>query len=191
MIRLFVALGIPDAVADSLERLQGGVPGARWQEREKLHLTLRFIGEVDGRLAQDIDDSLAAIRAPGFTLELSGTGTFGSRDPRQLWAGVRASEPLAHLQKKVETALMRVGVELERQKFSPHVTIAKLKSPRRDKLTEFLQANALYASLPFEVDRFGLYQSTLTPNGSLYTLEREYAQFPPPQSGGGKQPQNR
>lgn len=173
-MRLFVALAMPEAVAQSLLLLQGGVPGARWHPRENLHLTLRFIGEVDGREAADIDDALAAIRAPGFTLELNGLGTFGNRDPRQLWAGVRPNEALMHLQRKIESALQRIGLAPEPRKFTPHVTLARLKAPRRDKLMEYMSAHALYASAPFAVSAFALYESMLTPNGSLYTIEREY-----------------
>ena len=174
-MRLFVALGLPELVAQSLLLLEGGVPGARWQTRDQLHLTLRFIGEVDGRQAADIDDALAAIRTPGFTLELHGVGTFGKRDPRQLWAGVRGNDALTHLQKKIETAMQRIGLAPEPRKFTPHVTLARLKSPRRDKLSEYLHGHALYASAPFAVSAFCLYESTLTPNGSLYTVAREYA----------------
>ena len=173
-MRLFVALGMPDLVAQSLLLLQGGVPGARWHGRDQLHLTLRFIGEVDGAQARDIDDALAGISAPAFTLALHGVGTFGHRDPKQLWAGVRPSEPLLHLQKKIETALQRIGLAADPRKFTPHVTLARLKSAPRAKLTEYLGGHALYTSAPFDVDAFRLYRSTLTPNGSLYTVEREY-----------------
>ena len=173
-MRLFVGLPIPDDVAQSLMLLQGGVPGARWMTRDQLHLTLRFISEVDGRQQTDIDDALSAISAPGFTLELHSTGTFGNRDPKQLWAGVRANDALMHLQRKIETALQRIGLPADPRKFTPHVTLARLKSPRRDKLMEYLSAHALYASAPFAVNAFRLYRSTLTPNGSLYTAERDY-----------------
>src|ERR1700685_3846481 len=100
-MRLFVALSIPDTVASGLLLLQGGIPGARWQTREQLHLTLRFIGEVDGRDAIAIHDTLSGIAAPAFTLELHGTGEFGGKHPHALWAGVRPSEALLHLQRKV------------------------------------------------------------------------------------------
>ena len=97
MIRLFVALELPEAVRTRLSMLQGGVPGARWSTDEQLHLTLRFIGEVDDNVAHDIDDALAGIRAPAFTLELAGVGEFGGKNPRALWAGVQVlgarSEP--------------------------------------------------------------------------------------------------
>jgi len=174
MMRLFVGIPMPDDVAQSLLALQGGVPGARWQTRDQLHLTLRFIGEVDGRQASDIDDALAAIAAPGFTLELHGVGTFGNRDPRQLWAGVRANEALMHLQRKIETALQRIGLQPDPRKFTPHVTLARLKAPAKAKLMAYLGDHGLYASAPFAVSAFRLYRSTLTPNGSLYTGERDY-----------------
>lgn len=173
-MRLFVALSLPDEAAQGLLLLEGGVPGARWQGREQLHLTLRFIGEVDGARAADIDDALAAIEAPGFTLELHGVGNFGGRDPRELWAGVRSNEALMHLQRKIETALQRIGLAPEPRRFAPHVTLARLQASPWAKVMEFLTAHALYSSAPFAVSAFELYSSTLTPNGSLYRSECSY-----------------
>jgi len=174
MMRLFVALALPDAVTDGLLALQGGIPGARWSTREQLHLTLRFIGEVDGRDAQGIDDALATIRSPRFTLELKGVGEFGGKSPRALWAGVRDGVAVEHLQRKIESAVQRVGIAAEERRFSPHVTLARLRSAPRERIITFLSAHALYASGPFEVNAFLLYSSTLTPNGSLYRPERSY-----------------
>ena len=90
-MRLFAGIALPDDVAQSLAALQAGVPGARWQTREQLHLTLRFIGEADGRAATAIDDALTTISAPAFSLELKGVGSFGGRRPHALWAGVAAN----------------------------------------------------------------------------------------------------
>ena len=174
MMRLFVALALPDNVAEGLVLLQGGVPGARWSRREQLHLTLRFIGEVDGRDAQAIDDALASIRNPRFTLELKGVGEFGGRNPRALWAGVRDGAPVEHLQRKIESAVQRVGIAPEERRFSPHITLARLKGAPRDRIITFLASHALYASGPFEVNSFILYSSTLSPNGSLYRAEHAY-----------------
>lgn len=174
MMRLFVALALPDVVADRLLLLQGGIPGARWSTREQLHLTLRFIGEVDGRDARSIDDALATIRSPRFTLELKGVGEFGGKNPRALWAGVRDGASVEHLQRKIESAVQRVGVSPEERKFSPHVTLARLRGAPRDRIITFLSAHALYASGPFEVNAFILYSSVTTPNGSLYRAERAY-----------------
>jgi len=175
MMRLFVAIALPDSVADGLLMLQGGIPAARWSTREQLHLTLRFIGEVDGRDAAAIDDALAAIRSPRFSLEQKGVGEFGGRNPRALWAGVRDEGPVAHLQRKIESAVQRAGIAAEERKFSPHITLARLRGAPRDRIVTFLSAHALYASGPFEVNAFILYSSTLTPNGSLYRPERSYS----------------
>jgi len=175
MRRLFVGLAIPGEIAAGLERLQAGVPGARWQRREQFHLTLRFIGEVDGRDATAIDDALSLISVPRFSLELHAVGTFGGRDPRELWAGVRANDALMHLQRKIETAIQRVGLPAEPRKFTPHVTLARLKASPRGRVMDYLTDHALYASPAFEISEFLLYSSMLTSDGSIYTPEREYA----------------
>ncbi len=174
MIRLFVALDLPDSVRERLLALEGGVPGARWSNAGQLHLTLRFIGEVDESVARDIDDTLNTIRAPSFPLELSGVGEFGGRNPRALWAGVKNNDALLHLQRKVETALQRIGLPPEPRKFSPHVTLARLKAAPREKVMQFLTHNSLFATGPFPVTQFTLFSSHPTPSGSIYTPERLY-----------------
>jgi 2'-5' RNA ligase len=174
MIRLFVALALPESVAQGLLMMQFGVPGARWMNREQLHLTLRFIGEVDGRDAEAIDDALSAISAPRFTLELKGVGEFGGKNPRALWAGVAASEPLLHLQRKIETAIQRIGLPAEERKFTPHVTLARLRAVPAGRVMDFLHDHALYSSGPFELREFVLFSSKTAPGGSLYVAERSY-----------------
>jgi 2'-5' RNA ligase len=174
MQRLFVALPIPDAVAQSLAPLQSGVPGARWQTREQFHLTLRFIGEVDGRDGAAIIDALAGIEAPRFTMELHSVGEFGGKHPHALWAGVRANEALLHLQRKIETALQRVGRSADRQKYTPHITLARLRGANTGRVMDWLTDHALYTSEPIAVDGFILYSSVLTSDGSVYRAERAY-----------------
>jgi 2''-5'' RNA ligase len=173
-MRLFTALALPDEVAQPLLLMQAGVPGARWQKREQLHLTLRFIGEVDGAEANAIDDALAAITAPSFTLELKGVGSFGGKNPRDLWAGAAPNEALVHLNRKIESALQRIGLEPEARKFTPHVTLARLKNAPRGAVMDYLTDHALYASMPFAVTAFCLYSSKLTSDGSIYRVERAY-----------------
>ena len=175
MIRLFVALDIPSRVREQLTRLQTGVPGARWRTDDQLHLTLRFIGEVDESRAHDIDDALSAIRAPAFDMEIASVGEFGGRNPRALWAGVRANDAIMHLQKKTETALQRLGLEAETRNFTPHVTLATLKNAPRGRVMDFLADHALYASGPFRAGQFVLYSSRLGSSGSIYRPERTYA----------------
>ena len=173
-MRLFVALSIPDSVAQSLMLIQAGVPGAHWQSREQLHLTLRFIGEVDGREANDIDEALAGIAAPRFSLALKGVGEFGGKKPHALWAGVDHHDAVGHLNRKIETAMQRIGLPAEPRKFTPHVTLARLRAAQVGRVMDWLTDHALYSSAPFEAATFTLYSSTLTPNGSVYVPERVY-----------------
>lgn len=173
-MRLFVALPIPDAVAAPLMLLQGGVPGARWQARAQLHITLSFIGEVDGRDHRAIEDALSGIDAPAFELQLHGVGQFGNRQPHSLWAAVRPNPMLDHLQRKVDAAVRRVGVPPDAHKFTPHVTLARLRHPDNDKVIQWLQEHALSTSAEFTADTFNLYSSKLTSDGSLYRVEQGY-----------------
>jgi RNA 2',3'-cyclic 3'-phosphodiesterase len=173
-MRLFTALALPDAVTDSLLALQGGVPGARWQRREQLHLTLRFIGEADGLQTNAIDDALSAISAPAFTLELRTAGSFGGRVPRDIWIGVEPCEPLFHLARKIESALQRIGLAPDPRRFMPHVTLARLKNPDIRRMHAYVAQHALYRSGPFAVDGFILYSSKLTSDGSIYRAEKAY-----------------
>jgi RNA 2',3'-cyclic 3'-phosphodiesterase len=173
-MRLFVALPIPDSVAGGLLMMQGGVPGARWQAREQLHLTLRFIGEVDGREARDLDEVLSSIDAPAFELQLHGVGQFGNKQPHSLWAATRQNDLLDHLQRKVDTAIRRIGQPQDAHKFTPHVTLGRLRHPDLDKVCEWLVAHALATSPEFAVDRFCLYSSKLTSDGSIYRVEQDY-----------------
>src|ERR1700727_158097 len=173
-MRLFVALSIPDTVASGLLLLQGGVPGARWQAREQLHLTLRFIGEVNGSDARALDDALAGIAVPAFDLQLHGVGQFGNKQPHSLWAAARRNDLLEHLQRKVDTAIRRVGQPQDAHKFTPHVTLARLRNPDQSKMIEWLSHHALYTSPEFQVGAFQLYSSRLTSDGSVYTVEQEY-----------------
>jgi 2'-5' RNA ligase len=175
MIRLFTAIELPESVRTRLTLLQGGVPGARWSPVENLHLTLRFIGEVNEATANDIDDVLSAIRSPAFDLTLRGTGEFGGRDPHALWIGVAPNEALTRLAAKIESALQRMGLEAETRKYTPHVTLARLRDAPIAKVREFLGAHGPFDSGPFPVRRFALYSSHPSSNGSLYRVERTYA----------------
>lgn len=173
-MRLFVALAVPDRIAQQLLLLAGGVPGARWQNREQMHLTLRFIGEVDGNDARALDDALAGIEAPAFDLQLHGVGQFGNKQPHTLWAAARRNDLLEHLARKVDTAIRRVGQPQDAHKFTPHITLARLRHPELDKVREWLTAHALFTSEEFAVDAFCLYSSKLTSDGSVYRVEQHY-----------------
>lgn len=175
-MRLFIALSLPDEVRDRLALLGHGLPNARWVAPESLHLTLRFVGDLEGPQAHDLDDMLSTIDLPEFELTLSGLGTFDEgRRLRSLWVGVEPSEPLQRLQAKVETAAQRAGLPAERRKFKPHVTLARFKdNPSELKLQHYLAANALFRCGPFPVEEFVLYSSFLAHTGALYAPEAVY-----------------
>ncbi len=174
-MRLFVALDLPWALKQRLRMLAGGVPGARWVPPENYHLTLRFIGETPKHRAEEIDEALLALRARPFTLCLSGIGTFdkGGRAV-SLWAGVERNPALDHLQNKIETALQRVGVEPERRRFAPHVTLARLDNVPEAKLAGFIQSNNLFRAEPVAVEHFTLFSSRLGKEQAVYTPEVDY-----------------
>jgi 2'-5' RNA ligase len=174
MIRLFTALELPVTVRNRLEELQGGVPGARWTEPEDMHLTLRFIGEVDEDVAHDIDSVLAGLRAAPFDISLTGIGEFGGKTPRMLWAGVSKSEALTVLVQKIENAFQRLGLEPETRKYTPHVTLARLRDSPRSKVLDFIAHHNLFTTEPFRVSEFVLFSSHPSPHGHQYIPERKY-----------------
>ena len=173
MHRLFVAIRPPQSVIQELMRLTGGISGARWQTGDQLHLTLRFIGEVGPHQADDIHAILDSVRQPAFEARLAGLGSFERRgQPEVVWAGVTPHEPLNALHKKVDQALVRVGLEPERRAYSPHVTLARLKRGSGS-VRAFLEQPVAPTS-PFLVDSFCLYESQLTPAGAVHSVIARY-----------------
>jgi 2'-5' RNA ligase len=175
MHRLFVAVRPPAEVRRRLLGLMGGVAGARWLSEDQLHLTLRFIGEVDRHLARDVDAALSGIHHPAFEVALDGLGLFERRgEPVTLWAGIAPQEPVHALHKKIDQALVRVGVEPDRRAYMPHVTIARL--PRgAGPVRSLIEQSGGVSGPPFEVSEFGLYESRLTPEGPVYALAELYS----------------
>jgi len=175
-MRLFVALELPEEVKDRLASLTGGLPGVRWVRPENYHLTLRFIGEVPGYMADELDLALASIRAKPFELSLSGLGTFEKAGRVQSLHVVAERTPgLAHLQTKIETALQRAGLPAERKRFAPHVTLARTDGAAVSRLIGYLQTHNLFRSDPLMVERFVLFSSRLGKEQAVYTPEVEYA----------------
>jgi 2'-5' RNA ligase len=174
-MRLFVGIDLPWELRERLDALEGNIPGARWVPVDNYHLTLRFIGEVGKHQAEEIDLALSALKARAFPLTLSGVGTFakGGRDTT-LWVGVERNPQLEHLQNKVETALQRIGIEADRRRFNPHVTLARLDNAPPAKLAAFVQANNLFRAAPIEVEHFTLFSSVLAKDAAVYTAEVEY-----------------
>jgi 2'-5' RNA ligase len=171
MLRLFVGIGLPPGLKLRLSTLCVGVPEARWVDPGNFHVTLRFIGEVDEGLASDIDAALLRLLSPRFSLALSGVGQFGTR---MLWAGVEKSDRLLQLQGKVESALQRIGIAPDTRRFTPHVSLARLRPPLGPKVPAFVAANALFRAEPFDVTAFSLVASYLTKSGAIYEDQAEY-----------------
>jgi len=175
MYRLFVAIDLPADVKEQLRPLCGGLPGARWVDGEQLHLTLRFIGEVDGGVRREIEGGLAEVQAAAFPLALQGVGHFPPRgQPRVVWVGVEKSHPLIHLHGRVERALAEAGVDRDGRKFSPHITLARLTATPATRVGRYLEEFGLFRTQPFPVDEFTLYSSTLTRHGAVHTPEATY-----------------
>lgn len=183
MHRLFVAIRPPGPVRAQLLDLMGGVAGARWLDDDQLHVTLRFIGEVDRHLARDVDAALSSVHHPRFALALNGLGAFDRRgEPVTLWAGLAPHEPLRALHKKIDQALVRAGVEPDRRAYMPHLTIARL--PRgAGPVKSLIEQSGGVASPPFEVAEFHLFESRLGPDGPVYHLAERYPLDLPPSSG--------
>jgi RNA 2',3'-cyclic 3'-phosphodiesterase len=176
MPRLFTGLAVPPAVAEALRAYQGGLPGARWIEPGDFHVTLRFIGDVDPHTADDVVEALSEMRArPALTVTLDGLGLFGGDRPRALFASVAADPDLMDLQAEQERLVRRAGAEPERRKFTPHVTLARL---RRDATPEaaamYLSQAPVFAPLPFAVDRVTLFSARDSTGGGPYVAEAEF-----------------
>lgn len=175
MHRLFVAIRPPEEVRDLLIDAMDDSPALRWVGDEQLHLTLRFIGEVERPMANDIAAALERIRSPAFELSIIGVGKFEQRNGGAVWAGVQPKEPVVALAAKVERAIQRVGLEAEHRSFMPHVTLARWNRRNAETVESFLRRNSDLRSDRFHVDRFVLFESRLNRHGAHY---EEIAEFP-------------
>ena len=175
MIRLFVGIPLPEDVRQRLSHLAAGLERAHWISPENMHLTLRFIGEVDEHQGDDIDDGLTSIHVPAFDLSLAGLETFGrGHMVHTIWAGVSSAPELIHLQGKVESALVRSGLQPERRKYTPHVTLARVRKAPKGKVVDWLADHSGLNSPSFLVDRIVLYRSHLGHSGAHYEALAEY-----------------
>lgn len=175
--RLFAAIRPPAAIVEELLELETHIAGARWQDEDQLHLTLRFFGEVEARQAEDMVEALSGVSAAPFSLAVRGVGHFERRGrAHTLWAGIAPSDELAALQHKVEGAARRAGLPPDSRKFAPHITLARL-SGGSGPLLPFLQAHGALSGEPWRVEAFDLIESTLTPAGAQYATVRRYRLF--------------
>lgn len=175
MPRLFVAIDLPESIREQLSTLCCGLPGARWVNPEHMHLTLRFIGEVDGREFKLVREALGELLCDPFFMQLEGIGFFPPRgNPRVVWAGIPANQQLVQLRNRIESALVRTGFEPEGRKFSPHITLARLKNTPSSRIGAYLAHNSFFATEKFLVNEFLLYSSVLNTKGAKHYIEEAY-----------------
>lgn len=175
MPRLFTGLELPGSVTFALSLLRGGLSGARWGNPEDYHVTLRFIGDIDDRTADEIVDLLARVRRPHFTATFDGFGTFGGNKPHTLYAALAPSPQLVELQAEQERLCRRVGLESETRKYTPHVTLARLgreANPRA--VAGYLALQGGTRIDPFRVERFALYSAKSGTGGGPYVVEETF-----------------
>lgn len=174
MPRLFTALEIPRDAALSLSLLRGGLPGARWMDVENYHMTLRFIGDIEGHVADEIAGALDRVRRPSFSLTLSGVGAFGSKKPHSVYAGTAASPDLNALQGEIDRICQRLGIAPDPRRFTPHVTLARLRHSNPIDVAHYLSARGNFAAAPFRVGRFVLMSSRDSVGGGPYVIEETW-----------------
>lgn len=168
MHRLFVAIRPPEPIRDLLIDAMDDSPALRWVGDEQLHLTLRFIGEVERPVANDIAGALERVRSPSFALRIAGVGKFEQRNGGALWAGIDPKEPAAALAAKVERAVQQVGLEPEHRAFMAHITLARWNRRNAEAVDAFLRRNSDLRSQPFRVNEFILFESRLSRHGAHY-----------------------
>ena len=176
MIRLFISIEIPPIIRALLQAMGRSLHGARGVPEDQIHITLRFIGEVEGSVLQDIHEKLSSVHFDPFSIKIKGVGHFPPRGkPRVVWAGIEQNEHLTRLKKKIDAALNQAGLPPDDRKFAPHITIARLNSSSLQRITEFLSGNSFLQFDEFEINSFHLYSSKLSHKGAIHICEESYS----------------
>ena len=179
MQRLFIALDLPEDIRLQVFGMGTSLGRTRPVPLEQIHLTLKFIGDVDGATALDIRDSLATISHFVGNISLKAPGVFPPRgNPRVLWVGIEPQDQVRRLHRKIENCLQAIGVEREKRKFTPHITLARFGDKGVKHLAEFLAGNSFFSSPLFMPETFTLYASQLTPKGAIHTPIKSYVLTP-------------
>ena len=175
MPRLFTGLEVPYDVQLALSLKRGGLAGARWIDPENYHITLRFIGDVDNHVADEVSSELDRLgTAESFRIRLSHLGSFGGDKPRALYAGVENNATLQRLQAAQERVMQRLGLEPDGRKFVPHVSLARLRGAAAADLARFMAFAGRFEPLEFPVERFVLFSSRDSVGGGPYLVEQAY-----------------
>ena len=176
--RLFIAIPLPVSLREELETLYEPVRSIAWVRPAQLHLTLRFVGDVDASLSEPIETALARVQVEPFLLTLAGIGAFPPRGAaRVIWVGIGESHPrLNQLRQQIDDALLALGLPVDLRVFHPHVTLARVKreaSPAT--VAQFLKQHREFGAAPFRAEAFNLYASELHPAGAVHTLQQRFA----------------
>ncbi|MDG5815482.1 RNA 2',3'-cyclic phosphodiesterase [Chitinispirillales bacterium ANBcel5] len=175
MPRLFVAIDLPEDIKDQLIETYHAIPGAKWIDEKQLHLTLRFIGDVQNDIADRIHLSLKSVSSSSFSMALKGVGYFPpKRHPRVLWFGIAENPELLQFQAKIDKVITEAGIAPEGRKYSPHITVARLNKSPLERIVNFISANSLFSTDSFTVTEFHLYSSTLGKEGAHHIKEATY-----------------
>ena len=174
MPRLFTGLELPERLAAELDMIRGGLAGARWVDADNYHVTLRFIGDVDHAVADDVHDALSRVRRPAFSMTLGGLDAFGGEKPRALVATARPAPALVQLQAEQERLMRRIGLPPETRKYVPHVTLARLRNTSARALADFLAVRGWMAAREFRCEHFNLFSSRRSVGGGPYVTEAVY-----------------
>jgi 2'-5' RNA ligase len=174
MPRLFTGIEIPINVCQALASLRGGLPGARWIDPENYHLTLRFIGDVDDHVAHEVASMLDRVRREPFELYFEGVTSFGGRKPRAVVATMPPAQALLDVQAEQERLMQRIGLEPEGRKYTPHVTLARLRDVSSHAVADYLSSRGYFRTAPFAVSRFVLFSSRNSIGGGPYIVEESY-----------------
>jgi RNA 2',3'-cyclic 3'-phosphodiesterase len=174
MPRLFTGVEIPHEIAARLALLRGGLAGARWIDEENYHMTLRFIGDVDMVAAEAVAEGLSRVRRRPFSLKITGLGALGTRKPHALVAKLEASSDLTELQAEHERIMQRIGLPPEGRKYTPHVTLARVRNGHARDIAEYLSLRGGFVAGPFDVERFVLFSSRESVGGGPYVVEEVY-----------------
>ena len=180
MIRLFVAIDLPETIRPFVAGMGRSIPGSRPVPEEQLHITLKFIGDTNENQLPEIRESLRSVRFRPLRFQLKDLGHFPPRGkPTVIWAGIKPAKPLISLRNTIERNLEEIGIEREKRKFSPHLTLCRLRNSPIKRVTGFLMDNSGLETPEFEVNSFTLYSSILTPKGAIHTIEETFVSHKP------------
>lgn len=174
MPRLFTGIEVPASTRDHLALLKGGLPGARWLDPENYHLTLRFVGDIDGRTAHEIAAILDKVRRRPFQLQIDGIRSLGSRRPHSIVATIAPSRELMELQAEQERMMQKLGLPAEQRKYTPHITLARIRGAAERQIADYLSLRGALFVPGFPVERFVLFSSRDSVGGGPYLVEETY-----------------